>query len=284
MRTELKGLNEADQFEQHYQQWSRLRSGAQLDRYLQSEDIDRRFFRGMLADACRRVTGTVPEQPLRVLELGCGPALDLFWLSRAFGADCLGLDISSKALGFAREVQDRAGGKATLVRGDAHHMPFASGSCDLVYSQGVLEHFRDPNPVLQEQVRALRQGGILVICVPQKYNTYTWNKHRLMRQGKWSWGWETEFSPRGLRALGRKAGLQPLRTRGFGYEGALRIARSAYRLVRKKTPGLSGPLFRLVDQAYYGALDPLVEGAWGAIERAVGPNLLINVVVTFRKP
>jgi len=52
------------------------------------------------------------------------------------------------------------------VQADATYNPFQDGCFDAVICSELLEHMPDPPAVLREAHRALRSGGILMICVP----------------------------------------------------------------------------------------------------------------------
>ena len=54
---------------------------------------------------------------------------------------------------------------ATCVA-DAHQIPLADSSCDLVINQAVLEHVLDPGQVVSEMRRVLRPGGCIYCEVP----------------------------------------------------------------------------------------------------------------------
>lgn len=59
--------------------------------------------------------------------------------------------------------------EATELKGDARNLYwFKDGVLDFVYSSGLLEDFRDWDPVLREWVRVLKPGGNLIIAVPDK--------------------------------------------------------------------------------------------------------------------
>lgn len=49
---------------------------------------------------------------------------------------------------------------------DARRIPVAAASADVVLCTQVLEHIPEPVPVLQEILRILRPGGILILSVP----------------------------------------------------------------------------------------------------------------------
>jgi SAM-dependent methyltransferase len=174
-----------------------------------------RFWRERAAiDDVYPTEGRVVEQILnageisgrRVLEVGAGSGRDSVALAEA-GATAILLDYSEASLEVARDVAARAGRRVHLVRADALRMPFRDGTFQVVFHQGLLEHFRDPLPLLRENVRVLAAGGILLVDVPQRFHMYTVLKHFLIALGKWFAGWETEFTIDELERLMRRAGV-----------------------------------------------------------------------------
>jgi SAM-dependent methyltransferase len=170
------------------------------------------------------------------LEVGCATARDSDGLA-THGAVPVGLDYSPAALVLAREA---TGGRVLLVRGDALALPFRTGSIDLVFHQGVLEHFRDPAPLLAENLRVLKPGGTLLIDVPQTLHVYTVMKKILIAIGAWFAGWETQFTRRGLSRLLREQGFVPGEAYARFFSPSL-----AYRLLRELLLrlGLALPLY-----------------------------------------
>lgn len=155
-----------------------------------------------------------------VLEIGCGTAIDSHYLSKSFGDIAFwASDISKEAVEVARKTGEMLGSKVNLIVADVETMRFDDGFFDLVFSQGVMEHFKDPLPAMKEQARVLKTGGYLVVDVPQKFNPYTIYKHRRLKEGIWPCGWESEFSFRDLKKLGSKLNLDVIDvgSEGYGY-------------------------------------------------------------------
>ena len=85
-----------------------------------------------------------------VLELGCGASPQ-----DHLGRDYIGVDISQKAL-------EKGRGRGMRVQADITSLPFPDDSIDAVLTIAVLEHIPEPERVLQEVVRVLRPGGVVV--------------------------------------------------------------------------------------------------------------------------
>jgi SAM-dependent methyltransferase len=143
----------------------------------------------------------------RVLEVGPGTGRDAATVAAA-GAVVTVIDPSAEAL----SLIERSGhGRALrLVRGDGQSAPFPDGSFDLVYHQGLLEHFPDPMPLLRENLRLLKPRGILVVDVPQTAHAWTAIKKTLMAFDRWFAGWETQYTPGALRRVVQVAGFEVL--------------------------------------------------------------------------
>ncbi len=179
--------------------------------------------------------GRIPEELLKrgdvtdavVMEVGAATARDSVILAEN-GAVSIALDYSHEALRLAREAARRAGVQLLLVCGDALALPFRDSSIDLVFHQGVLEHFRDPMPLLRENVRVVKEDGTVLVDVPQTVHIYTLIKKALIAGNVWFAGWETQFTPGQLAALLRDAGLKPEHTYGRFFSPSL-----VYKILRE---------------------------------------------------
>ena len=95
-----------------------------------------------------------------------------------------------------------------MVQGDAFCLPFKSDSMDIVFHQGLLEHFTNPQDILKENFRVIKPEGLTLADVPQRYHPYTVVKHILIWLNKWFAGWETEFSVRQLKNIFKNVGFE----------------------------------------------------------------------------
>jgi ubiquinone/menaquinone biosynthesis C-methylase UbiE len=143
----------------------------------------------------------------RVLEVGAGTGRDAVRMA-AMGAHVTVIDYVREALDIVQRNARVAGAHVETVHGDAFAMPFDDGSFDVVFHQGLLEHFRDPARLLTENHRVLRAGGVLLVDVPQRWHPYTVVKKVYIAAGKWFAGWETEYSIRELQEVVERTGLR----------------------------------------------------------------------------
>jgi SAM-dependent methyltransferase len=228
-----------------------------------------------VSDLLAEIAHVLPDvRGRRVLEVGAGTGREDHELARRAALVCA-LDFSTEALRLSRQISDAA----RLVRGDALGSPFAEGTFDLVYHQGLLEHFNDPRPLLRDNRRVLKPGGWVLVDVPQRYHVYTLFKHTLIALHRWFAGWETEFSPREIRAVVERAGFRCVRTYGYGMRPGL-----AYRVAREALRPLG---IRLPQYPRLGPLQGVYRGWHEAVRRLertrAGPWVTLTVGVIAQK-
>jgi SAM-dependent methyltransferase len=186
---------------------------------------------------------------LRVLEVGAGSGRDSIELARR-GAAVTVIDYVGSSLGVVAANAARAGVTVHLVCGDGTRMPFDEGTFDVVFHQGLMEHFRDPFPLLRDNRRVLRPGGHVVIDVPQRWHIYTVGKKVLIAMNRWFAGWETEYSIRELSRMVESEGFTVTSrfgdwmVPGFFYRATRYVLRPLGVRLPRHPRGL-GPLTRL---------------------------------------
>jgi len=157
---------------------------------------------------------------VKILEVGAGSGSDLVFLAGK-GVCSTALDYSNEALEVCQKLARERKVKIKTVKADCRKIPFDDNSFDLVFSVGLLEHFKNPLPALREQIRVAKSGGRVLIDVPQKYNLYTLVKHWRMWRGKYALGWETQYSVADLKRIlkGEKVNVESF----YGRESALTV-------------------------------------------------------------
>jgi len=187
----------------------------------------------------------------RILEVGAGSGRDSIELARK-GALVTVIDYVSSSLDVVAANAQKARVSLTFVCGDGTRMPFAEGTFDVVFHQGLMEHFRDPSPLLSDNRRVLKEGGHVVIDVPQRWHIYTVGKKVLIALDKWFAGWETEYSIRELSNIVEGEGFQVTgrfgdwMVPGFFYR-AFRYSLRPLGIPLPRHPSSVGPITRLND-------------------------------------
>jgi SAM-dependent methyltransferase len=104
-------------------------------------------------------------RPGRLLDLACGVGYGTRLLAdEAAGVQAaLGVDVSERALAYARERYGRPGVEFRLGDGLAFE---DAGGFDTIVSLETIEHVRDPQRLVDRLVSLLRPGGVLVASVP----------------------------------------------------------------------------------------------------------------------
>ncbi len=106
-------------------------------------------------------TAAQEEYPRPLLDLGCGDGLIAGLLFGPGGVD-VGRDPWAEQIRRAA----RSGVYRWVQRADGARMPYQDGAFASVFSNSVLEHIPDVQPVLTEVGRVLRPGGRFIFTVP----------------------------------------------------------------------------------------------------------------------
>jgi SAM-dependent methyltransferase len=159
----------------------------------------------------------LPRSGARLLELGVGCGYVLSKLVRQSGGRAVGIDDDAGALRLSRQVSATLGANLALVRGRGQALPFPDEIFDMVFSQGLIEHFPPDvaDALVAEHVRVLRRGGVLAISVPNLYNPFhTWLKWR--EGSSYRFHPERSYRPRALKELLTRHGIGVEGVDGYG--------------------------------------------------------------------
>ncbi|MBM7502498.1 methyltransferase domain-containing protein [Brachybacterium muris] len=111
----------------------------------------------------------------RLLDVGSGAGTITADLARIVGPENLvALEVREEAAAITRaELQAQGLEQTEVVVGDAHDLPFESGSFDVVHAHQVLQHVADPVTVLAQMRRVTSEGG-LVSVRDSDYEAFRW--------------------------------------------------------------------------------------------------------------
>ncbi len=209
----------------------------------------------------RHFSELVSPRGLKILEVGSGSGRDGIIFAQQ-GARVVSLDYSMPALELVRTQLDDSR-EVGLVCGDAFSLPFEEETFDLVFHQGLLEHFRNPAEMLSEHRRVLKRGGYILVDVPQRYHYYTLVKHILISAGKWFAGWETEFSVGELEKLLENNGFLVIKSYGEWLNPPIwfRMLRKGLMAAGVKIP-MYPPQFQFLRRIFQGLRRRILKTRW----------------------
>ncbi len=206
---------------------------------------------------------------MQILDVGYGRAIDSYYLASKFGFNVDAIDLSESSLEVAREIGEYFNSKVNFKVGDITNNPYNNKKFDIIFSQGLIEHFPDPTNIIKAQIRLLKEDGYLIIDVPQKYSLTAIRKHHEMRSEKWQWGWEREYSYKELVKLGNALGLKEVSVYGWWPDVILkRLFYSHFLLTKYSSKSFS--------KFFY-------ENFWYFVEKKIGHYILSCIGVVFQK-
>ncbi|NOY57670.1 MAG: class I SAM-dependent methyltransferase, partial [Calditrichaeota bacterium] len=102
----------------------------------------------------KQIQQTVDVKGKLIMEVGAGSGRDSFKLIDA-GAKVITLDYAESSLEVIKKLAQKSDVSIFLIRGDAFHLPFKDNALDVVFHQGLLEHFENPQDILAENYRVI---------------------------------------------------------------------------------------------------------------------------------
>ena len=106
----------------------------------------------------------------KLLEIGCGVGTDLVRFAKG-GANVTGVDFSKTAISLAADNVRLSGVTASLGLANGEKLPFDRGQFDIVYAHGVIQYTANPDQLLIECRRVLKNDGVAIFMV---YNRVSW--------------------------------------------------------------------------------------------------------------
>ena len=98
-----------------------------------------------------------------VLDAGCGIGIETNYFS-GFTREIYGMDISIDSVKTAKYKHDAK--NLFFELGNVDQIPHKDSTFDVVYSNWVVEHLKDPQKFINEAYRVIKPGGILILWAP----------------------------------------------------------------------------------------------------------------------
>lgn len=120
----------------------------------------------------------------KILEVGAGTGTMSVFLSN-MGMEVTTIDNDPKVLELAKQAKAKFGGRNYFQEADAFNLPFTDNSFDLIFHQGLLEHFADSD-IHKLLTEHLRVAKIVIFSVPNSYYPKKdIGDERLLGKAKW---------------------------------------------------------------------------------------------------
>lgn len=175
----------------------------------------------------------------KILDVGCATG-EFLSVARDFGYSVEGLELSKWSSEIAKKKNIKIFRK-TLKALATHY----SNKYDIITLFGVIEHFENPKKEIQNIVKLLKPGGLVVIWTGDINSISS----KILRHDWWYWQGQhiQYFSQRSLTLLAKKYGLNFFMIRTFPFVatyGLVKNSLSRYR-VQPLMMMLSKPFFRM---------------------------------------
>jgi SAM-dependent methyltransferase len=103
----------------------------------------------------------------RILDLGCGTGYGSHFLASHGVAHVVAADFDETALSYARKNYPHPSIKHLRLDGN-EPLPFEDNTFDFVFCSQVIEHIREPQELLKEFRRVLKDGGFCLVTEPNQ--------------------------------------------------------------------------------------------------------------------
>ena len=201
----------------------------------------------------------------KILEAGSGTGRYCIALSKEYQKSMIiGMDLSRNALKLTKKgMQCRGIENLYLVQGDAFRMPFKNDAFDVVYNDGVIEHFINYSAIVYEMARITRKKGHVIVAVPNWY-CFPHTLYKKIVGKRYVYGYEKSFKKLELIRTFKLKNLYEIEHSGFN------PMHSICRLSR-----LLVPIGKLIDLMFVMPLDKLTNNK---ISKTFGIEIVIKGV------
>ena len=150
----------------------------------------------------------IKKNPRKVIEIGCGFGSNIKLLQSSYrNIVCHALDSSQVSI---NKVKSKI---PNCYVADARDTGLDDNSFDLIFSAGLMEHFRDETTFLKEMKRILHQDGLMATFVPARYSL--WQLYLKLHFGNMPHGYEKSYTQKTLTSLFLNNGFEVIEIVGI---------------------------------------------------------------------
>lgn len=173
----------------------------------------------------------VPEGS-KILEIGCGTGHILTYIAKDRKADAYGIDISPNAEKVIHQFEQKNDAHVNFRVGDGFAVPYPENTFDVVYSEGVIEHFTEAQTqkMVEEHVRVCKKDGLVIISVPNEYNVFLTLSKKILGK-KYPHYPERSYTIHQLIELVERAGTKVVAVDGFAWQQGFAHLRFVKKLI-----------------------------------------------------
>lgn len=153
----------------------------------------------------------------KILDVGCADGtFTKVIFDRAKPERIVGIDVLEASVSFAKKRFAKKQGLSFRVA-DAHKLPFKSREFDAVFCLEAMEHVENPNLVISEIRRVLKDSGYLIVLVPSEnlFFRLGWPIWTATRGKIWRGTHLHKFSGGQIVSLIKKSGFRVVRDHKF---------------------------------------------------------------------
>lgn len=155
----------------------------------------------------------------KILDAGFGSGRFCFALAKDFpSSEIYGIDISPELVDNANKILSNLTLRNIYFKRDnIFDMSFPDEYFDVVFNEGVIEHFNNHEDAFSEMYRVTKKGGTIIVGVPNLYNfPHTLRKWYIKKiHGKYEYGYEKSFRHKELIGMFKKYNMKDIEMTGY---------------------------------------------------------------------
>jgi uncharacterized protein (TIRG00374 family) len=137
------------------------------ERAYNSDLCTQRYFQRRRTNTIKKMLGAQNRDV--ILDIGCGSGVQIRALDLKKPNQVIGMDVNRNALLYAKKKEIS---QSEFLIADAQQLPFKAQTIDKIICAEIIEHLNNPEQLVAETQRVLRQDGSIVISTPNENSVW----------------------------------------------------------------------------------------------------------------